>query len=325
MNAMIKQNLKKITAIALIATTAFWAQPAQADSSVTMEQLKQQLDSLKTEVTQLRSAAGQNWLNEKRTEEVRALVKEVLADADTRASLLENSLTAGYKNGFFLASEDGNFKLRVLGMLEFRYGMNLRDNSGADDGEHGFEIPATRFGFLGHIIDPSWKFFIWAGHGSNGSYTGFDSTITKQLNSNWAVTVGTTKVPLLREYLVSETRITFPDRTPLANVFGGSYTEGIWIKYGKDNFKGVFSLNDGLSTLRTPLTNTETEGLGVTGRGELLLAGNWKQAGDIEAWLGEDPFAMVGGAVRRLKNAVNKFFHETVRVVDCADSIGIII
>jgi hypothetical protein len=35
--------------------------------------------------------------------------------------------------------------------------------------------------------------------------------------------------------------------------------------------------------------------------------------------------AMVGGAVRRLKNAVNKFFHETVRVVDCADSIGIII
>lgn len=296
MNAIIRQTIKFFTAIALIAMPTLWAQPVHAEGSMTMEQLKQQLDALSSEVTELRSAAGETWLNEKRTEEVRALVKEVLADADTRASLLENAMTAGYNNGFFLASEDGNFKLRVLGMIEFLYDTSIRNDSSGDDGEHGFEIPAVRFGFKGHIIDPSWKFFIWTGQGSSGSYLPLDTIITKQFNSNWSATVGTTKVPLVREYLVSETRITFPDRTPLSNVFAGSYTEGIWINYKNDNFKGVLSLNDGLNQRYTSSTESETEGMGVTARGELILAGNWKQAGDIEAWLGEDPFAMIGGA-----------------------------
>jgi hypothetical protein len=275
---------------------------AHAGETVTMEQLRQQLDALSTEVHTLRAAQNQTWLNEQRTAEVKALVKEVLADADTRASLLENSMTAGYNNGFFLASEDGNFKVRVMGMLEFRYALELRNNSGADDGEHGFEIPATRFGFKGHIIDPSWQFFIWTGQNVSGGYAALDATITKVLNSNWSIKVGTTKVPFLREYLVSETAITFPDRTPLASVFSGGYTEGIWINYQKDNFRGVLSLNDGMGNLYTPYTSSsDAEGLAISGRGELLLAGNWKQAGDIEAWVSEDPFLMVGGAVHYQK------------------------
>lgn len=296
MNARFRK-LFGLSAMFLVLVTVL-APMAKAEDSVTMEQLRKQLDALSQEVRVLRSNQGENWLNEKRTQEVKALVKEVLADADTRASLLENSLTAGYNKGFFMASEDGNFKLRVLGMIEWRYAMALRSNSGGDDGEHGFETASTRFGFVGNIVDPSWQFKIWTGHSSSGSYSPFDATITKVLNPNWSVTFGTSKVPFLREYLVSETVITFPDRTPLANVFGGGYTDGIWINYKKDNLRAVLSLNDGMSTSYTAHTvDSDAEGLAMTGRVEMLLAGDWKQSGDIEAWVNENPFLMIGGAV----------------------------
>ena len=52
---------------------------------------------------------GDNWMTEERAEEVRSLVRDVLADADTRASLLQSGMTAGYDDGFMIGSTDGNF------------------------------------------------------------------------------------------------------------------------------------------------------------------------------------------------------------------------
>lgn len=289
---------KLFSLMTMLVMVAVMAPLAKADDAATMDQLRKQVDALAQEVQLLRSSQNQNWLNEKRTAEVKQLVKEVLNDADTRASLLENSVTAGYNNGFFMASEDGNFKLRVMGMIEFRYAVQLRDNSSGDDGIQGFEIPAVRFGFKGHIIDPSWQFFIWDGQGSSSStITALNAMITKVFNPNWSVTVGTTKVPLLREYLVSETLISFPDRTPLSNVFSEGYTEGIWINYKKDWLKAVLCISDGGSMYVASTSDVEAEGVALTLRGEALIKGDWKQAGDIEAWLGENPFLLVGAAV----------------------------
>ena len=297
MNARFGKQLNMITFLMLVAMGTCLTPMVKADDTTSVEQLRKQVDALAQEVRVLRSSQNENWLNEKRADEVKSLVKAVLNDADTRASLLENSLTAGYNNGFFLASEDGNFKLRMMGMIEFRYAAQLRKHSSGDDGIQGFEIPAVRFGFKGHIIDPSWQFFIWNGQGYSKDINALNAMITKVINSNWSVTVGTTKVPLLREYLVSETQISFHDRTPLANVFSEGYTEGIWINYKKDWLKTVLCISDGGSMYVSSTSDGDAEGVALTLRGEALITGNWKQAGDIEAWLGEDPFLLVGGAV----------------------------
>ena len=64
-------------------------------------------NQLQGEVAKLRNAGDENWLNERRAAEVKSLVKEVLADADTRASLLEGGMSAGHNGkNFFLASEE---------------------------------------------------------------------------------------------------------------------------------------------------------------------------------------------------------------------------
>jgi len=80
-----------------------------------------QIEALRKEVAQLKSAQGDKWLTEERAKEIRTIVQDVLADADTRASLQSTGATAGYDNGFFIASPDGNFKLVVNGQLQLRY------------------------------------------------------------------------------------------------------------------------------------------------------------------------------------------------------------
>ena len=58
--------------------------------------VQSELSSLKTRIAELEGAQKQSWLNERRAEEVKNLIREVLSDAETRASLLENGMYAGH-------------------------------------------------------------------------------------------------------------------------------------------------------------------------------------------------------------------------------------
>ena len=73
-----------------------------------------QIAELKQELAQLKQENSQDWLTEQRSAEIRGIVQDVLADADTRTSLQSSGAMAGYNNGFFLASPDGNFSLNEL-------------------------------------------------------------------------------------------------------------------------------------------------------------------------------------------------------------------
>ena len=86
--------------------------------SPTEAQNAARIAELEATVAQL---SGDNWMTEQRTEEIRSIVQDVLADADTRASLLQAGMTAGYDNGFIIGSPDGNFLLRINGDLQFRW------------------------------------------------------------------------------------------------------------------------------------------------------------------------------------------------------------
>ena len=57
--------------------------------------LQSQLATLKARLAELEAKQNGTWLNERRAQEVKSLVREVLSDADTRASLLSDGLTAG--------------------------------------------------------------------------------------------------------------------------------------------------------------------------------------------------------------------------------------
>ncbi len=77
--------------------------------------LHQQISTLRQEVAQLRQE--RQWLTLQREEELTTLVRDVLADADTRSSLFGNGMNAGYQGGFIIGSADGNFSLKMNGVF----------------------------------------------------------------------------------------------------------------------------------------------------------------------------------------------------------------
>ncbi len=272
-----------------------------AGAETTIEQLQaklaeqqRRLDAQEARISQLVNHNEADWMTERRVEQIKRVVHEVLADAETRAALLNDAIIAGHDGGFFLASEDGNHLLRIKGMLQTRYITNHQNDGPDDDHRGGFEISRTRFGFMGHVIDPSWKFLIWTGHHKDGDTLLLDAYLTKVLNGQWSVTAGQFKVPLWREWLVSETRQQFVARS-LLNAFAGSYTQGVKVDFKDDALHVTLSINDGVGGINKTWDTEDTE-LALTGRVEWLVFGDWKQYSDWESWRGGEAMLVLGTA-----------------------------
>ena len=60
--------------------------------SDTNADLQARLDAAEARITELSAATNANWLNDARADEIRGLIHDVLADADTRASLQGNGV-----------------------------------------------------------------------------------------------------------------------------------------------------------------------------------------------------------------------------------------
>lgn len=89
------------------------------------------------------------------SDEIRALVADMMADANTRSSLLQSGGNAGHDGKFFLADNGGNFRLNVGGQVQFRYIANFGDENNANDDDDftgGFQNRRTKLSFSGHVV-----------------------------------------------------------------------------------------------------------------------------------------------------------------------------
>ncbi len=279
-----------------------------------LEQAASRIAEQDAQIARLRDEVGARWMTERRAEQVKALVAEVLADAETRASLLDRPLTAGHDGErFFLADEDGDFLLKLMGQLQVRYvfstsddAADLSDDSDAtvggiqptdlDNDRGGFELTRVRFGFTGHVIDPSWQFLIWTGHHYTGGSLLLDAWVRKQLEGGWSVQAGQFKTPFWHEWLISETRQQFVERSLVHNQFFGSYTQGATLDYRDERLHALVSLNDGLGGTNGEWDAEDVEAIAVTTRGEYLLAGDWSLYADFQAWRNPGVLAVLGAA-----------------------------
>ena len=147
-------NMYKFLTFLFILTTTAKANTNPTTASI--EELRQMVVDLQSEVSDLKNQ-DKTWLNQQRADQVRDLVHDVLADADTRSSLQGSGVTAGYDGGAFLQSADGNWKLKINGQVQARWLYNRVDGQ---DSEHGFEQRRTKAIFSGQLADPSWVYKI---------------------------------------------------------------------------------------------------------------------------------------------------------------------
>jgi len=172
------------------ATDATLARLAELERG--MLELRIENKKLQSELGDVKTLQGDRWLTEERAAQIKSVVHDVLGDADSRASLQAAQATGGYDKGFFLASPDGNFKLKIGGQLQTRWAgsfYSTRDNnilnsnpgSGTTRGltapaagsykksATGFEIRRMKLDFSGHVVDPSWQYRIVIAYTQNSA------------------------------------------------------------------------------------------------------------------------------------------------------------
>jgi hypothetical protein len=324
------------TALA-IAGTAFGGAESDNDALAQIAELKQELAELKQQ-------DGQDWLTEQRASEIRGIVQDVLADADTRTSLQNSGAMAGYNKGFFLASPDGNFKLNVQGFMQVRWTLNT---AGDQNTRWGFENADTYLDFSGNVVDPSWKFKVRGNFandeaGNSGNMGLSFAYIEKDLGDGLSVRVGQFRAPWLREELVDDPYQLGVDRSLFNASFTQGFSQGIQVGYESDAFRvagyygdgfgpgfsgavdvpGVGVVNvvsNGYNTANTAWNQSTTK-WSFAGRGEYKISGDWSTFDDFTSFRGEEGGMMVGVAVRGQKGAgVNNGFSLT----DDAEIFGV--
>jgi hypothetical protein len=280
------------------ATTLSLVAPAVADDAELARQiaeLKKANDALAAKVEKLEAGAnGEEWLTERRAEEIRGIVTDVLGDADTRTSLQSAGATAGWnkdQGGFFIASPSGDFKLNIKGQVQFRWAYDQRSNKGITETNQpgtgtqavpkenvwGFENRRTKIAFTGFVMDPSWTYEVQPvfnrtpGSVSSGAQTFSNGNIVGSVENVWIqktfdngfnVRVGQFKAPFLREELVSSSAQLAVERSLVSDMFSTKFSQGIQVEYGGrtgDPFKAQFFYGDGLRANGTSVpTDTAT-------------------------------------------------------------------
>jgi len=256
--------LKTLIGMVAVGAVAFAAQAEQLSN----EQMMAELKALRAEVSQLRADQSDDWMNERRAEEVKTLIREVLSDADTRASLMDSSLTAGHNGDhFFIGSDDGNFLLEIIGQVQFRYVYNhanedRSENSGAGGANagnnsvhadlEGFSVRRGKIGFQGNLFSPEFTYRLSgnfatdvptlqvttpAGAVNQREDSDFeleDAWIAWNFHEGWTVRAGQFKGPFMRDELVDSKHQLAVERSILSDVLGVDRTQGVEVSWQGD-------------------------------------------------------------------------------------------
>lgn len=268
------------------------------------------------------SVSGATALAQQSSDEVRAVVAEMLSDAESRSSLLASG-DAGHDGRFFIAGD--GFRLNVGGLLQFRYVANLRDDENTDNsGEftHGFQTRRTKVDFNGEL-NKDWFFRVRlsADRGEGGSVSTDYAYAGYKFANGWKATWGQFKLPLLREEMVSDAKQLAVDRSVTNNAFSQGYSQGFELAYEAEAWRANFAFSDGLNSANTDFnerenkTGFQTQGQGeyaLTGRFDFLFAGAWKQFEDFTSAKGSD-FGFMLGAAAHWQQSDNNSIVETDR------------
>ena len=239
-------------------------------------------DRIKALEAKVAELQGQSLLNERQTEEVKALVKDVIADANSRPSLVGTGLNAGRdETAFFIGNEEGTFRLNFRGQIDMRYMVNFRQgyssHSHNDDltgletfglpnqtgytpgfGDHndqgessinkGFEVTRAKLQFFGNIYGPNLLYNIRLAVNPETNAVSAD-TITigyKFLDGKMTIWAGEDKAPFLRESLTQSYNQLAVERSLINYIFtlGGAQGIGmVWVP--SELLKVQLMFNDG--------------------------------------------------------------------------------
>ena len=297
-----------------------------AASSGELESIAREIAELRSRNTELNQRLDdrveQPWLDASRSESIRTMVQDVLADSSLRTNLQDTGLNVGYSlsNGFHITTEDNSFQLRVMGESQVRWVFNrsrsgqqysnsdiILDRAGnrqtvaGSETGWGFQIRNLKLKLLGHVIDPSWQYKIELAFQENAQAEFQDAYINKDLGDGFSFRIGQFKPPWLREQLVSSVFQLAADRSIIDGYFNAGRAVGLQGQYQNDVlsvrafYGNGFNSAMNANTSFTNFSNSPTD-WAFAGRVDWKLSGTWSEFEDFNARTGQESGVMLGVA-----------------------------
>lgn len=311
-----------------------------------LDTLERQLDhveeineTVRQELETARIELSDNWINEQRAAQVASIVQEILVDADTRTSLRGNGLMMGWSNGFFLASPDGKYKLKLSGLSQTRFLASwvghaslVRQVIGPDipDPNYrrwkmGFEQTRTMLNVAGSVDSPQVDFLLQMGYAredeDNNEFLDssaivfdareWDAWIRMRLSDDISIKAGIFTLPFSRESLVPSQHQLVIEKSLVDHRFGLGRSQGIELTWASaerrfflaysNGTRAVFHglVWDGLVASPPWAALSKDTSYAVTMRHEWKLLGNWKQFQQFTSPPGSERGVLIGIAGHR--------------------------
>ena len=246
-------------------------EPSVSDLLKRLDVLEERNKDLEGKVTDLTRQQGEEWRGEQRAAQIREVVRDVLADSEQRASLRDGGMTAGWNDGFFLASPDGRFRMNLGGFVQTRFIWSAIQTSPSvpytfdqQQDRYGFDVPQVQLWADGHIFSRDFQYMVKArfyeqfltelNKGRDGplpgaaDYSGFelmDAWARINLDDNWSVRAGQFRSPYSRGFLVLEQYQMSASRSVVDYHYALGYTQGLELEYASDEARARISVNNG--------------------------------------------------------------------------------
>jgi hypothetical protein len=241
--------------------------------------LQARLEAAEARINELSAATNNNWLNDARSDEIRGLVHDVLADADTRASLQGSGATAGYNGGFTIGSADGNWSMKINGLLQTRW-VYVDDDAPAVDSAWGFDTNRAHMTFSGTIAgDYGYSIrhdLTNAGAGSEEEW----AYGTVGLGDGWTLAMGDMLWAQSRVQLIDDGYMMALDR---AESWARTTGTGVSLNYESDDIRAWIQLFNNTTDVGSDNANANV----LLGRVEFMVEGNWGQFDQIHSNAGD--------------------------------------
>ncbi|MFG0274191.1 MAG: porin [Phycisphaerales bacterium] len=240
------------------------------------------------------------------SDEVRALVAEVLADAEARSSLLRSS-GSGHDGGFHIEDPEGAFRLNIGGLIQFRYTYNHIEDEGPDyiDDESGFEVARARLWFSGRVHEDI-GYYVRAQFSGTTPEPGFtDRTLTGvaeldraymdfALRDGLHLRAGQMVSDLTRENEHSPDSQLAAAPSPTDSVFNtGAFTGLQFRAFGEDT-RAYLELGMGARGARRSFDDSRSADYSLSLKVDRRLAGDWARFGEFTSFPGSDFAAKIG-------------------------------
>jgi hypothetical protein len=268
-------NIMRIAGIGIVASSFCTALPVHADTQAEQAAMLDEVRQLRSEVAHIKAAHPDGWLTRQRSVEIRSLVEDVLADADTRASLLDRpiqqvlieSRLVEMNDRFIneigttmgIVSPDGQNALGVNGAVQARLLGSFIDSDTQDDNRAGFDVNSRLI--IRSLVDGN-NFVHVEGRFNDqqdGELELMEAWIGRNFGKEMSIRAGQFTLPFLRESLVDEFNRDVVAGSTVEQMFGAKYGQGVQFAYQSGAFRGSVAISDGINSLNTPALEETTD------------------------------------------------------------------